>query len=47
MLRFELLRDWDILVIAPEGPLEKADFEQLAKEIDPLIASKGKLAAGR
>jgi hypothetical protein len=43
MLHFELLRDPDILVITPEGPLEKADFERLAKEIDPLIASKGKL----
>jgi hypothetical protein len=44
MLHFELLHDRDILVIMPEGPLEKADFERLAKEIDPLIASKGKLA---
>jgi hypothetical protein len=27
----------------PRGPLEKEDFEQLAKEVDPFIASKGKL----
>jgi hypothetical protein len=44
MLRFELLRERAILVITPDGPLEKADFEQLAKEVDPFIASKGKLA---
>jgi len=44
MIHFELLRDRNILVITPDGPLEKADFEQLAKEVDPFIASKGKLA---
>lgn len=44
MIHFELLRDRGILVITPDGPLEKADFEQLAREVDPFIASKGKLA---
>jgi hypothetical protein len=44
MIHFELLRDRNILIITPDGPLEKADFEQLTKEIDPFIASKGKLA---
>jgi hypothetical protein len=44
MIHLELLRERDILVITPDGPLEKADFEQLAREIDPLIASRGKLA---
>ena len=43
MIKFELLRDRRILVITPEGPLESADFEQLAKEIDPFIAANGKL----
>ena len=43
MIKFELLRDRSILFIAPHGPLEKADFEQLAKEIDPFIAANGKL----
>jgi hypothetical protein len=43
MLDFELLRDRSILLITPGGPLEKADFEQLANEVDPYIASKGKL----
>ena len=44
MMRFELLGDRRILLITPEGPLEKADFEQLAREIDPFIAANGKLA---
>ena len=43
MLKFELLRDRGILIVTPNGPLEKADFERLAKEVDPFIASKGKL----
>lgn len=43
MIDFELLRDRSILLITPGGPLEKADFEQLAKEVDPFIASKGNL----
>jgi SpoIIAA-like len=43
MIHFELLRDRKILVITPEGPLEEADFERLAKEVDPFIASSGKL----
>ena len=44
MIHFELMRDRNILVIIPDGPLQKADFEQLAKEVDPLIASNGELA---
>src|SRR5262245_38870475 len=43
MIKFELIRNQNILIITPEGPLEKADFEQLAKKMDPLIASKGRL----
>ena len=43
MLHFELLRRRNILIVAPEGPLEKSDFERLANEIDPIIASNGKL----
>ena len=43
MIKFELLRDRSILLIIPRGPLEKEDFEQLAKEIDPFIAENGKL----
>jgi len=44
MLRFELLRDHNILVVIPEGPLEQADFEQFARQVDPLIASAGSIA---
>ena len=44
MLRFELLRDRNILVVIPEGPLEQADFEQFARQVDPLIASAGSIA---
>ena len=44
MIHYELMRDQSILVITPDGPLRKADFEQLAKEVDPFIASNGSLA---
>jgi stage II sporulation SpoAA-like protein len=43
MIKFELLRDRAILILSPDGPLEKADFERLAQEIDPFIAANGKL----
>jgi hypothetical protein len=43
MLQFELLRDRGVLILSPKGPLEKADFERLAREIDPYIAESGKL----
>jgi hypothetical protein len=43
VIQSELLRDKGILIVTPEGPLEKSDFEQLAKEIDPFIAAKGRL----
>ncbi len=44
MIHFELLRSQGILIVTPQGPLEKADFELVGKEVDPFIASKGKLA---
>ena len=43
MLQFELVRDRKILVITPDGPLDKEDFERLASAVDPFIASNGKL----
>jgi hypothetical protein len=43
MIHSELMRDRKILVITPDGPLQKADFEQLAREVDPFIASHGSL----
>ena len=44
MIHFELLRDRGILIVTPQGPLEKADFELVGMEVDPFIAAKGKLA---
>ena len=32
------------LIVIPDGPLEKEDFEKLANEVDPFLESKGKLA---
>ena len=43
MIHFELLRDRGILVVTPQGPLEKTDFELVGQEVDPFIAAKGKL----
>jgi SpoIIAA-like len=43
MLQFDLLRDRGVLVVSPNGSLEKADFERLCREIDPYIAENGKL----
>jgi stage II sporulation SpoAA-like protein len=44
MMHFELLRDRGILLVTPDGPLEKTDFARLAKEVAPFIASNGRLA---
>lgn len=43
MLHHELLTEQGILVVTPEGPLEKSDFEQLTRVVDPYIAEKGGL----
>jgi len=43
MIHFELLRDRGILILTPQGPLEKTDFELVGQEVDPFIAAKGKL----
>jgi len=40
----ELRRDEGILIVTPRGPLEASDFERLAREVDPYIAEKGRLA---
>ena len=34
----------DILVLTPDGPLQKKDFENLAAEVDPFIEANGDLA---
>ncbi len=44
MIHFELLRDRGILIVTPQGPLEKTDFELVGQEVDPFIAAKGKLS---
>ena len=43
MIEFELLRDRGLLILSPNGPLEKVDFERLVQEIDPYIAENGEL----
>ena len=43
MIKHQLLRDQGILIVTPEGPLESADFEKLAQEVDPYIEEKGML----
>lgn len=43
MISHELLRDKGILILTPEGPLEKTDFEALGREVDPYIETQGKL----
>ena len=43
MLSHDLLEDDAILVVEPKGALESADFEALAKEVDPFIEKKGDL----
>ena len=35
MIQYELLSDQGILVVTPAGPLEKADFTRLARDVDP------------
>jgi hypothetical protein len=43
MLKIELLHDRKVVILRPDGLLASTDFEQLAKTIDPIIASFGKL----
>ena len=43
MLRHELLQEKGILIIRPEAPLEAADFQKVARQIDPHIEANGKL----
>jgi hypothetical protein len=43
MLNHKLLSPEGILVLEPKAPLEAADFQGLAQEIDPYIAEHGTL----
>ncbi|TWU17185.1 hypothetical protein Pla52o_53600 [Novipirellula galeiformis] len=45
MLKHRLLLPEGILLIEPDAPLEAADFESVAAEIDPYIAERGRLPA--
>jgi hypothetical protein len=36
-------RGLGILILSPDGPLEKADFERVSPEIGPFIAANSKL----
>jgi hypothetical protein len=44
MLKHQLLLLEGILVVEPVAPLQVADFEDLVREIDPYIASHGRLS---
>ncbi len=44
MLDHKLLSAEGILILEPTSPLEAADFEALAREIDPYIAEHGHLS---
>jgi hypothetical protein len=43
MISHELMSERGILIVIPEGPLEKNDFEALARDVDPYIEAQGKL----
>ena len=43
MVNHELLRAEGILIIRPVAALEASDFQSIAQEVDPYIASNGKL----
>ena len=43
MLSHDLRRDEGILVLKPDGPLEKADFETLAGHVDAYLEQNGML----
>lgn len=43
MIQPELMRDKGIVIVQPEGKLEKVDFEQLANLVDPYIQEQGNL----
>ncbi len=44
MIDHELLREEGVLIVTPRGSLQAADFENLAREVDPYIAERGNLA---
>lgn len=45
MISCELLREKGVFILDPEGPLESADFENLARLFDGFIEEEGRLPA--
>jgi len=43
MVEFELLKADGVLILRPHGRLEAADFEAVAREVDPYVEANGKL----
>ncbi|MBX5226256.1 STAS/SEC14 domain-containing protein [Rhizobium sp. NLR9b] len=43
MILVEPVRDKNILIITPQGPLEQADFERIATEVELCLDANGKL----
>jgi len=43
MINVQVLSDEGIIIVEPAGPLEKADFNKLSKEIDAFSEDKGRL----
>jgi hypothetical protein len=43
MVKHMIIEPEEILILEPHAPLEATDFEDLAREIDPYIATHGKL----
>ena len=43
MIHHELITDRGILIVKPEGRLEKADFDRLKQVVDPFIEATGEL----
>ena len=43
MISVKILKPEGVVVIEPLGPLEKADFEKLASEVDPWLEEEGSL----
>jgi len=43
MINLQVLHDEGMIIIEPSAPLEEADFEKLAKQIDSFSPDKGRL----
>lgn len=44
MIRIDFDETTGVLILNPEGPLEEADFQEVAQRVDPYIDSKGALS---